>query len=147
MVFQEPKAVPTLADRLPTFETHTAMDGTAGVNGHGVTTGSTLNGDIINGDSTNRLSMNDHLPTNGADSTSANNELHGDCDNGQIPIPIAICGMACRLSGGLTTPHELWEFLVARKDARCRVPETRYNISSYYSPTPKSGIIWMRASI
>lgn len=58
-----------------------------------------------------------------------------------IPIPIAICGMACRLPGGLTTPHDLWEFLLAKKNARGRVPESRYNISSYYSAVPKPGTI------
>jgi hypothetical protein len=37
--------------------------------------------------------------------------------------PIAICGMALRLPGGLHTPQQFWDFLVAKGDARGRVPE------------------------
>jgi acyl transferase domain-containing protein len=48
--------------------------------------------------------------------------------------------MACRLPGGLHSPQELWEFLLAKGDARTRVPETRYNISAYHSPTKKPGM-------
>jgi acyl transferase domain-containing protein len=47
--------------------------------------------------------------------------------------PIAICGMALRLPGGLETPQQLWDFLLAKGDARGRVPESRYNISAYHS--------------
>jgi hypothetical protein len=39
--------------------------------------------------------------------------------------PIAICGMALRLPGGLHTPQQFWDFLVAKGDARGRVPEVR----------------------
>ena len=37
--------------------------------------------------------------------------------------PIAICGMALRLPGGLHTPQQFWDFLVAKGDARGCVPE------------------------
>ncbi|KAH7372241.1 putative polyketide synthase [Pyrenochaeta sp. MPI-SDFR-AT-0127] len=67
------------------------------------------------------------------------NEVHKDKPD--VPIPIAICGMACRLPGGLTSPQDLWEFVLAKKDARGRVPESRYNISSYYSAISKPGTI------
>ncbi|CAG8974567.1 hypothetical protein HYALB_00004363 [Hymenoscyphus albidus] len=53
--------------------------------------------------------------------------------------PIAICGMACRLPGKIHCPQDLWEFLMAKGDARTLVPDTRYKISSYYSPTKKPG--------
>ncbi|KAI1126023.1 putative polyketide synthase [Nemania abortiva] len=56
-------------------------------------------------------------------------------------MPIAICGMALRLPGGLASPKELWEFLLAKGDARGRVPSSRYNVSSYYSPTGKPGSV------
>lgn len=74
-------------------------------------------------------------------------ESNGPSTNGvhkespDIPNPIAICGMACRLPGGLTTPQELWEFVLAKRNARGRVPESRYNISAYYSAVPKPGTI------
>ncbi|RYP70869.1 hypothetical protein DL769_004844 [Monosporascus sp. CRB-8-3] len=53
--------------------------------------------------------------------------------------PIAICGMACRLPGRIHTPQELWDFLMSKGDARTLVPETRYNISGYYSNSKKPG--------
>lgn len=55
--------------------------------------------------------------------------------------PIAICGMALRLPGGLESPQHLWEFLLAKGDARSRVPESRYNISAYHSDSGKPGTI------
>ena len=57
------------------------------------------------------------------------------------PEPIAICGMATRLPGGIMTPQELWKFLIAKGDARCRVPKSRYNISAFHSETEKPGTI------
>jgi acyl transferase domain-containing protein len=53
--------------------------------------------------------------------------------------PIAICGMACRLPGGIYTPQELWEFILDGGDARSPVPESRYNLSAYQSPGGKPG--------
>jgi acyl transferase domain-containing protein len=55
--------------------------------------------------------------------------------------PIAICGMACRLPGGIRSPQQLWDFLLAKRDARSRVPEHRYNASAYYSANGKPGTI------
>ncbi|WPH04990.1 polyketide synthase [Acrodontium crateriforme] len=55
--------------------------------------------------------------------------------------PIAICGMACRLPGGLRTPQQLWNFLLAKGDARSRVPQSRYNISAYHSTSGRPGTI------
>ncbi|KAI1379651.1 fatty acid synthase S-acetyltransferase [Hypoxylon crocopeplum] len=88
--------------------------------------GSSPNGWLKNGDHTNAHHLAD-VPVNGAESGGA--------------MPIAICGMALRLPGGLTTPQELWEFLLAKGDARGRVPKTRYNVSAFYSPTGKPGTV------
>jgi acyl transferase domain-containing protein len=55
--------------------------------------------------------------------------------------PMAICGMACRLPGKIHSPKELWDFLISKGDARTRVPESRYNVSAYHSPTKKFGSI------
>lgn len=46
--------------------------------------------------------------------------------------PIAICGMACRLPGGIHAPQDLWDFLLAKRDARSRVPKSRYNVDAYH---------------
>ncbi|OQE44310.1 hypothetical protein PENCOP_c002G00914 [Penicillium coprophilum] len=55
--------------------------------------------------------------------------------------PIAICGMSVRLPGGLHTPQQLWDFLVAKGDARGQVPKSRYNASAYHSKMQKPGSI------
>ncbi|KAJ6027291.1 uncharacterized protein N7446_004111 [Penicillium canescens] len=49
--------------------------------------------------------------------------------------PIAIVGMAMRLPGGVKSDREFWEFLLNKKDGLCRVPETRYNVDSFYHET------------
>lgn len=74
---------------------------------------------------------------------SNGNGLQGS-ENGrrsQPPKPIAICGMALRLPGGLNTPRQFWEFLLSKGDARSRVPESRYNVSAYHSTSGKPGTI------
>ncbi|CAA9966684.1 Beta-ketoacyl synthase [Pyrenophora teres f. maculata] len=55
--------------------------------------------------------------------------------------PIAICGMACRLPGGVSSPSELWDFLVAGRDGRCRVPKTRFNLAGHYSDAKRPGTV------
>ncbi|BCR92997.1 type I iterative PKS [Aspergillus luchuensis] len=55
--------------------------------------------------------------------------------------PIAICGMALRLPGGLGSPQDLWDFLIAKGDARSRVPESRYNVSAFHSPSKRPGTV------
>ncbi|WUV09498.1 SDR family NAD(P)-dependent oxidoreductase [Amycolatopsis sp. NBC_01488] len=39
--------------------------------------------------------------------------------------PIAIVGMACRFPGGVSTPDELWDLVVAGRDGTSRFPEDR----------------------
>lgn len=60
---------------------------------------------------------------------------------GSLPRPVAICGMALRLPGGLESPQELWEFLLEKGDARCQVPKSRYNIDAYHSKSGRTGTI------
>ena len=55
--------------------------------------------------------------------------------------PIAICGMSCRLPGGIESPQQLWDFLMSKGDARSRIPASRYNIDAYYSPVDKPGTV------
>ncbi|KAI9151270.1 Polyketide synthase [Paramyrothecium foliicola] len=59
----------------------------------------------------------------------------------QSGTPLAICGMALRLPGGLATPRELWDFLLTKGDARTQVPESRYQASSFYSDKPKPATV------
>ncbi|KAJ5496618.1 hypothetical protein N7463_008605 [Penicillium fimorum] len=53
--------------------------------------------------------------------------------------PIAVCGMACRLPGGVSSPKELWDFLIDGRDGRLRTPKSRFNIDGYYSATKRPG--------
>ncbi|TID07519.1 Compactin diketide synthase mokB [Colletotrichum higginsianum] len=55
--------------------------------------------------------------------------------------PIAVCGMALRLPGGISTPEQFWQFLVDKRDARGPIPETRFSAASYYSEAAKPGHI------
>jgi acyl transferase domain-containing protein len=74
---------------------------------------------------------NGHVNTN----TETPGETHGRFQ------PVAICGMACRLPGGIHSPSELWSFIQDGQDARGPVPSTRYNASAYHSPDKKPGSI------
>ncbi|KAK2831972.1 Type I Iterative PKS, partial [Arthroderma sp. PD_2] len=55
--------------------------------------------------------------------------------------PIAICGMACRLPGGINSPSELWDFLITKGDAKGRVPSSRYGADTYLADNGKPGSI------
>lgn len=61
-------------------------------------------------------------------------------EENRLFTPVAVCGMACRLPGGISSPPELWDFLMARQDARTRVPRTRFNIDAYHTAESKPGM-------
>ncbi|KAH8660627.1 putative polyketide synthase [Xylariales sp. PMI_506] len=62
--------------------------------------------------------------------------------NNEFPVtPIAICGMGVRLPGGIKSATDLFQFLVNKGDARTSVPETRYNVESFYDPDGKPGSV------
>ncbi|MCJ1309500.1 hypothetical protein MMC25_003160 [Agyrium rufum] len=49
--------------------------------------------------------------------------------------PIAIVGMGCRLPGAVSSPTELWEFIMAKRMAHTdKVPASRFNIAAYLHP-------------
>nr|APX44011.1 polyketide synthase [Pestalotiopsis microspora] len=70
-----------------------------------------------------------------------NGAINGDSRTETTYEPIAICGMACRLPGGISSPQELWEFLISKRDAKSKVPSSRYNVDAYYSPVDKPGAV------
>lgn len=86
------------------------------------------------------LATNGHCFNNGKHTTNGHHASNGSGE-GKVDVPIAICGMALRLPGGLTTPQQLWDFLLAKEDARGRVPASRYNIEAYHSTTSKPGSV------
>ncbi|GJD02487.1 polyketide synthase [Colletotrichum higginsianum] len=48
--------------------------------------------------------------------------------------PVAICGMAMRLPGGITDAAGFWDMLYNGRSGRCKVPEDRYNAETWYGP-------------
>lgn len=102
-------------------------------NGH-ATNGFSAHTPLTNGHATQNAQTNGHVNGNGTNAKSSSQD-------DQRQAPIAICGMACRLPGGLASPEELWKFLLNKKDGRCRVPESRYSINTYYSDTKKPGTV------
>lgn len=55
--------------------------------------------------------------------------------------PVAICGMAMRLPGGIRNERDLYEFLFHKGDARSVVPEDRFNTDGYYSADGRFGTV------
>jgi acyl transferase domain-containing protein len=95
------------------------------------------------GDTTNG-GIHDEFISNGHASTSNGHASNGHASNGlrsEGAMPIAICGMALRLPGGLASPKDLWKFLLAKGDARGRVPKSRYNVSAFHSTDGKPGSV------
>jgi hypothetical protein len=56
-------------------------------------------------------------------------------------MPVAICGMAMRLPGNVSSDADFWDLLVNKRDARCRVPESRYNIDGFQHPIHKTNTL------
>src|SRR5215475_6323021 len=50
--------------------------------------------------------------------------------------PIAIIGMSCRFPGGAESPETFWQLLHDGRDAITEVPADRWNMATYYDPTP-----------
>ncbi|KAI1146399.1 hypothetical protein F4825DRAFT_456522 [Nemania diffusa] len=47
--------------------------------------------------------------------------------------PVAICGMACRLPGGVDSDSSFWQMLVEKRSGQTpKVPESRFNIGAHY---------------
>ncbi|KAI1751035.1 hypothetical protein F4782DRAFT_201506 [Xylaria castorea] len=51
--------------------------------------------------------------------------------------PVAICGMACRLPGGVDSDSSFWQMLVEKRSGQTpKVPESRFNIDAHYHENP-----------
>nr|ALQ32761.1 putative polyketide synthase [Fusarium aywerte] len=127
--------------------THGTSNGTltGAVNGHPNGHSSDLNGSHTNGHTNGHINghVNGHQNghTSGVNGNGVAHSPSPSLPQKDSPVPIAICGMALRLPGGLESPQDLWDFLLSKGDARSRVPESRYNISAYHSDSGRPGTI------
>lgn len=57
-------------------------------------------------------------------------------------MPIAIVGMACRLSGGVSTPDDLYQMCAQGRSGWSTIPTDRFNAAGFYHPNPeKAGCV------
>jgi acyl transferase domain-containing protein len=54
--------------------------------------------------------------------------------------PIAIVGMAMRLPGNVRSGDDFWDLLCSKRDVGRDIPEDRFNIDAFYSPSQRRGI-------
>ncbi|MFD5387121.1 SDR family NAD(P)-dependent oxidoreductase [Streptomyces sp. NPDC127074] len=60
-----------------------------------------------------------------------------DAPSGTDDDPIAIVAMSCRFPGGVRTPEELWQLVMAGTDATSSLPSNRgWDLESAYNPDP-----------
>lgn len=80
--------------------------------------------------------------TNRVDLKSTYSNIHPhDLPNANKEVPVAICGIATRLPGGIRNDRDLYQFLFNKRDARSVVGADRYNVDGYYSPHGQNGTI------
>ncbi|KAI1734172.1 acyl transferase domain-containing protein [Xylaria scruposa] len=60
---------------------------------------------------------------------------------GRYIEPIAICGMAMRLPGGIKTAEAYWDLLLNGRDMRAPIPISRYNIKGFDGSLGKTNTI------
>ncbi|OJJ78181.1 hypothetical protein ASPBRDRAFT_37382 [Aspergillus brasiliensis CBS 101740] len=48
--------------------------------------------------------------------------------------PIAICGIGCRLPGGVDSSSRFWEMLCQGRSGQCEVPQDRFGVEAFYHP-------------
>ncbi|MBB5101297.1 type I polyketide synthase [Streptomyces spectabilis] len=74
------------------------------------------------------------LEPHGGPLPAANTAMAGASDE-----PIAIVSMACRFPGGVTSPEDLWDVLLAGGDAVSEFPSDRgWDLEALYDPDPES---------
>ncbi|PYH39460.1 ketoacyl-synt-domain-containing protein [Aspergillus neoniger CBS 115656] len=67
---------------------------------------------------------------------------HGKTDS---PLePIAIVGFGLRLPGAIHTGEELWKLITEKRSTRSKIPQSRFNVNGFYSPTGRAGSVTMK---
>ena len=128
-----------------------AMNGITDGITNGITNG--ITDGITNGTSNGITNGASNGITNGfvdghTHSTNAHvNGYANDHSNGDTPkqtgfsVPIAICGMAMRLPGGIRDAEGFWDVLYNGEDKRCPIPSDRYNAKAFSNALGKKGAI------
>ncbi|KAI1387971.1 uncharacterized protein F4822DRAFT_430721 [Hypoxylon trugodes] len=73
--------------------------------------------------------INGHHSSSYSSASSSFEEIKETVAPGSIPI--AICGVGVRLSGGIRSTDDYWDLLVNGRDARGPVPKSRYNVQGF----------------
>ncbi|KAK8098575.1 polyketide synthase [Apiospora kogelbergensis] len=62
-----------------------------------------------------------------------------DANSAETPrlAPVAVVGMACRLSGDVSSPDDLWTMLSRSRDGWCEVPADRFSSKAFYHRNPQ----------
>ena len=83
----------------------------------------------------NEEKLRDYLRRVTADLHSTRHRLQEVENAGQEPV--AIVAMGCRFAGGITSPEELWDFVVNGRDAVAPFPTDRgWDLEALYHPDP-----------
>jgi acyl transferase domain-containing protein len=90
-------------------------------------------------------SLQSQASTLGSNGLSNEEILNGDVANSSptrpYVTPIAICGMALRLPGGVSNTEAFWDALYEGKDMRSPIPKDRFNIDAFDDALGNKGVI------
>ncbi|KAL7929302.1 putative polyketide synthase [Trichoderma chlorosporum] len=91
-----------------------------------------INGtDVPNGTSHSNGSSSARGSTGHTNGANGAND-HSTQASSTSPMPIAVVGMACRFAGGATSAEKLWDLCASGRDAWSRIPESRFDVESFY---------------
>lgn len=71
-------------------------------------------------------------PTKSEKGYATNLQTPDTIDSFDCNDPVVIVGMACRLPGGVSSPHDLWKMLIQERSGQCKVPKERFNVDGFY---------------
>ncbi|KAG9231668.1 polyketide synthase [Amylocarpus encephaloides] len=57
-----------------------------------------------------------------------------DCNDSYDGELVCVVGQACRLPGGISSPSELWDFIVKKNSAQGPTPQQSFNMKGFYHP-------------
>jgi acyl transferase domain-containing protein len=97
---------------------------------------------IANGSTSDQVHRHTTHSINGHVSDPANGHISNmTVRPNASPEPIAICGLAMRLPGGIRDAEAFWNLLYTGKDMRGPIPSDRYNVNGFNDALGKKGAI------